>query len=61
LTQNALAVHESTYDRLYHLCQTITRAVDVRQAGLELDIDLPLHRYINDPSQLDEWIKQHSA
>jgi hypothetical protein len=60
LTNRILAKHERTFNHLLHAAQTIVKAMDVQKAAKDLGVDLPVHCYMNDRSQLDGWIQQQS-
>ncbi|KAF1937409.1 hypothetical protein EJ02DRAFT_515230 [Clathrospora elynae] len=60
LTSHALDIHEKTFDHLLHAAQKIIKAIDIQQAAKDIGIGLPVHCYMGDRSQLNEWIKQQS-
>lgn len=55
-----LAEQEKAHKHDVYFYQTVTNAIAIQQAGRDLDIDLPLHCYMKDKWQLDEWIEQQS-
>jgi hypothetical protein len=53
-------MHERTFDRFFNAAQMLVQAIDVQKAGKDLGFNLPFRCYLNDRSQLDEWIEQQS-
>jgi hypothetical protein len=60
LTEEQLTIHNQTHRPEDTFCRQISRAIEVQQAGQELNISLPLHCYMPEPSQFDRWIKQQA-
>jgi hypothetical protein len=60
LTARMLAIHDGSFDHFLHAAQTIVKAIDVQTAAKDLSIDLPLHCYMHDRSELDGWVRQQS-
>ncbi|KAF1834913.1 hypothetical protein BDW02DRAFT_568604 [Decorospora gaudefroyi] len=60
LTSHVLAIHDKAFNHSLYTAQTIARSVDLQKAAVDLGIDLPLHCYMPDRSQLDGWVHQQS-
>lgn len=57
LTKDRIEFNDFHYDHNAAFCHDLSKAIDLQQAGLELNFALPIHCYMPDKSQFDQWIE----
>ncbi|KNG48292.1 hypothetical protein TW65_05201 [Stemphylium lycopersici] len=60
LTHDHLEAHNAAYCSDAAFCAQISKAIELQEAGVGLDINLPLHCFMPARSEFAQWIKQQA-